>query len=325
MKKRTFFVFFLLLSLLLFGCAASQEESVIESTEKESPKESMTEIETEHTSDTYYRMSYTKAPIDIDKIMHALLTDEDEKAAFDATILDTSTLSDGRIQREGAMTVHGTAYQWSECAGFFIFYKEYTAEPVPVKDAEKLARDFLDQLGWEYCDELQIRSAENGTVDILCRLCYQGVKLMGSHTLYFEPGNEDELGLTGSYIQLTLSGTDIVSAMIESVPQDGDILQTYDSQKDLLSLKEAEAMAEQYIETEGSQLLLPDEELISEEMSIERIYMPYRDAANGNTDILMPAYEVRIPCKAEEMPDGAIVLYMDALTGYIYDISFEFY
>lgn len=332
MKKITALsTFCLLLSLFLLACTASSEEPSVPSAAQAQPNvnatdASIAETNPANTSDgAYYRMTYTKSPVDIDEVMHALLTDPAQIAAFETAETNASALPDGRTIYEGTMTVDGIVYGWAECAGAFEFHREYSSKPVQAEEAERLAQDFLGRLGWAYDNNLQIRSVEDGTVDIRCRLYYHDVKLMGPHTFYFEPGNEEEHGLTGSYIQLSFSGDGINSVLIESPPQEGDILQTYDPQKDFLSLDDAAVMAEQYIETVQTQTPQPEWTLYLGSMSIERIYIPYRDVSGKNNDILMPAFEVRIPVKYEDMPEGTMVLYLDALTGYVYDTSHEFF
>lgn len=188
-----------------------------------------------------------------------------------------------------------------------------------------MARDFLDQLGWEYSENLETQPQEDGSVNISCRFCYEDVKLMGRHEFFFEPGNEEEIPTRGSYITLSLSETGIFSVDIASLLQPAEILQTYDAKKDFLSLEEVENVVKKYLEISTAETPDSIAEADLEGISVEIIYMPYQDSANGNVDILLPAFEVRLPYYLEGMPDGTMVLYIDATTGYVYGEDIEFF
>lgn len=326
MQKRIF-VILGLVSLLLLGCTNTQKEPsewFLSDSAEEQTFENVQETKTESKADSYYRMTYTISPIDVKQVMHLILTSEEEQSMFDATEMETTTLSDGRTLQEGTMDVNGITYRWSECAGIFNYFADLPIEETTVAAAEEMAQDFLEQLGWEKSGEVSSHLLENGEVEVLCRFAYNGIKLMGQHTLFFEPGNEDELGVRGTYIKLSLSAAGIHSMIIESLLQPKEILQEYHAQDDFLTSEEVNAMTKQYFEgfdEEALSILNVDLEKISAEI----IYMPYRDASNANEDILMPVFEVYVQTKSYDTTKERMVLYMDAVTGYVYDTDFEFF
>lgn len=327
MKKNIVTIVFLTYSLFLFGCAGARSGiPEADGTQGKSAELNSSETQTEGSGaenpgtameNVYYRMSYTK-DVDVDAVMNALLMEDAEKKAYEtAQMEETISAAADSPSRKWSMTVDGVAYRWEEANGAFTYFVDRPYEGVAEDQAEKIARDFLDRLGLESSNELQIKAWEDGTVEILCRLYYNGVKLMGVNALYFEPDNEDEIPLTGSYISLLLSGDRIHNVQINAIPQMVEILETYNAEKDFLTVEEAEAVTKQYLE-----MIRPP--WPNTEPKTELIYMPYRDPANGNVHVLLPAYEVYVP-RAPGDGAKATIFYVDAVTGYIYNAHSVFY
>lgn len=326
MKKRIFMLFWPV--LLLCSCIGTQKESsegfLCNPAEMNDSPESVQGIKTENEEDIYYRMLYTTSSINIGEIMHMILVTEAEQSMFNAAETEVSVLPDGRTLQEGVMTIDGITYRWSECDGSFHYFTDRSIEECSIETAEEMAQNFLEQLGWERSGEIRSRLLENGEVEVLCRFAYNGVKLMGQHTLFFEPGNEDELGVRGTYIKISLSAAGIHSIVMEALLQPKEILQEYHALNDFLTSEEVNAMTRQYFEMLGEEVLsMLDVDL--EEISAEIIYMPYRDASKANEDILMPVFEVHVQTKSYDTTKETMVLYMDAVTGYVYDTGFEFF
>ncbi len=333
MKKRILAVC-LIYSLFLLGCTGREAETgnvpdSIKETHASQMETGLIETEAGAMEGTYYRMTYTREA-DADEIMDALLTEDAQKAAYEtATVEEITSEYTGLTSRVGSMTVNGIDYRWTEGNGVFSYDVNLPYESIGEDRAEELARDFLERLGWENDDELEIKTVADGTVEIECRLYYDGVKLMGENSLHFEKDNDNEVPVTGFYISLLLSGEGIKSVLLEAVPQIGEVLQAYDAAADFLSMEEVEATARQYFEVRAQSLPpdIVDVDLTSEELEMEAeiIYMPYRDLANGDLHVLMPVFEIYVPTiPAEDTDLKAIIIYMDAVTGYVYDKDFKF-
>lgn len=324
-------LFCLLFSLSLSACTAHPDESSVPSTENNpantDTSAALANAGGEITADTYYRMTYTKEP-NVDEIMNALLTEEAEKEAYQtAEVKELASAFTDRTSQEWSMTVDGIDYRWTAGNGALAYFTDRPYESIEEALAEEIARDFLARLGWESSDDLLVKTLEDGTVEIECRLYYNGVKLMGQNSLFFELDNEDEIPVTGFSISMLLSKDRIQSLRIDAVPQAGEILQTYDAATDFLTLEKVETAARQYLEMWAQSLPsdMVDVDLTQEnlEMEAEIIYMPYRDLANGDLHVLMPVFEIHVPTIPGSFT-SAIVLYMDAVTGYIYDQGVEF-
>ena len=276
----------------------------------------------EQTSELVFSMEYSRS-LDMDKIMNALLTSELEKEIYEniSLVESTSKYTDLKIY-EGSMKVEKVNFRWTECNGGFSYYASYPIQDTDVAMASIIMEEFLKQMEWDYSDDFTIKKLEDGSIDISCSLFCDGIKLMGDNSLFLEKDNENEFPIMGFYVKLLVSGDRIYSATIEGIPNVKNKLQSYDVNKDLLQIMDVEKIVQQYLAGDKNLQHLINADVKNIVMDIELIYMPYRDLSS-NKNILIPVYEVCIKNRDESVNEE-ILLYIDAITGFMYDIHFRF-
>ncbi len=277
----------------------------------------------------YYRMTYERVEdlddTDVKQLVYAALANENERRAFEQADSEWVPI-DGRQVELYSMTVDGVYFEWDEEGGGFRYLSERLRESIDAAEAEKMARDFLDCLEWELDDSLQVYERKDGCVEVECRFCYDGVKLLGNTGLYFESGNPDEPFTGGFYIKLELCGTGICYMSVYAPPRIKEILQEYNPEEDFLDKDRIQKVVRRHFA--AVQDMFPGDETaeIGGQVSCEIIYMPYRDTSQENMEVLIPVFEVRVPTtRKTERTREYVVLYIDAVTGRIYDEKFEFY
>ena len=270
--------------------------------------------------ETCYKYKIEKNEIsksEIDHIMYALFVREEERNAYQNVEMKTVKI-DGEEIQQPEMTVDGIKYTWTKLSGrgLMISSDRKPEGRIELDTAKEMALDFVRRLNWDFSDDLEVRSCEENEVILLCRLCHDNIKVMGEHNLFFEQWNEEEIPLSGSYIKMTIVESGIQLLEISTLPQITEALETYQVADDFLSADERMMYATQYFAYQEEQSSMFSEFDLSD-IKIELIYMPFKDTGLGA--LYIPAFEVVVKRRGSSYGEG--ILYMDAITGYIYDMK----
>ena len=269
--------------------------------------------------ETCYKYKIEKNEIsenEIDHIMYALFVSEEERNAYQNAGIKNVKV-DGEEIQQPEMTVEGIKYTWMKTSQGLLISSERKKEgSIGVDTAKELALDFVRRLEWDLREDLEVRSYEKDEVILICRLCYDNIKVMGEHNLFFEQRNENEIPLSGSYIKMTIVESGIQEIEISTLPQITEQLESYQPAKDFLSADERMTYVTQYFTNRKEQFsTFPEYDL--SDASSEMIYMPFKDTRLG--EVYIPAFEIVV--KDTDRSFGEGILYMDAITGYIYDMK----
>ena len=240
---------------------------------------------------------------------------------FDAEQLkqDTKVVGEGEHQTQYEVltaTVDGVTHEFRISSTTLSYSCDLqTGSNITVKTASEMAEKFLSTLPYMVDSHYDNNQQEGELIGITYRLCWEDVPMMGSQTLYFT-SDENEIPLTGSYINFTMCENGIQNMSILYLPEVGEVMRTY-QEEDLLTEEEIYEMATYFVEETCSKFQRPYRDIVLEDWKL--IYMPYK--LNGEETVLLPAYEVQIHT-IENEKGRTRYLWMDAVTGFIYENNY---
>lgn len=299
-------VFFCMLSFVLCGCA------VISPISEETKSNRKTDIDMEiQTSspepdaeisslekEKYSKLEVVNKDIDAKKIMEL--------------IHNNKQLEFFKKRKGGEWTaqIDGINYTWEKTGSSLIYTNDKKIKETDKEDARKFAEDFIKRFG----DSLNLsysKASENKDEDGCYTFCYvqicEGINVMGEKTIYLP--NNTEKAIHGSYIEITVDGTGIVSLFLQQVFDVKRTVKSYQREKDFINENKILETAKKHYEKLYADL---KEKAEMEIQDIRVIYMPYEE---GNAQYFIPVYDVTIHEKARKEP---ICMMMDAVTAYVY-------
>ena len=290
----------IILVMGIFLCGCSNEDSYISSNGLTDNEDYVFVTDLQ---DQYFKLEIENANFSSYGLLEFLTDDLDyEREDIIKTKLDTVCMF--------SLDAEGKNYKWysTDTNYWFAIDNEKKAEPIEdYEQARWASDDFVSRMGLivsEDVQEVKLTDLYEGALEYIYEMDYEGVKILGREAVDIG----DEL-LYGVGISVLVDGNGIKIVSLNNVPEIQGVLETYEP-TDFIPVSRVYQM----IDTYNNLIYGTEQPWECKIDEIQVIYIPYIE---GDTKVLIPAYEVKATYKwAEEIGKSKYII--DVFTGEVY-------